>query len=543
MSIIDYATHQFFSESQDPLNRRSKRRLPQVFMPLTARFDANLTMISFRSGFADLSQQENGTIKQNVQRPVSPFATGDVGDHWLPWEQMDFANFIARQYKGTAGGVPYTLHSFFKMVFGWPPPNVIYYAQGGVFAAAPDAIRFIPRRTYEFIMHEIEAGHEELVYLLEVTWWYLLGGEMEDESIPALNLPRNQLLPTLSHLRQVAHRHLSDENGYGWVLRDPPSPPPLPPSPLIPMPRSPPSPSPIPPPQPQSEATADTGPVLGSSWVMVVTMTVSGDVSDYTASVRDEIVAAFAKAANVEKSRISLSVEAASVRLAITIVSSSESEAQATQTALGPSISSKDAATALLPSGFSVESIPTVAVTALSPDSLLSPPPPSDSDSVISGDGESALPLGLIAGAGGGVAGLAATLCLGYLLCKRNSKHRSAKTSEQRDAGDVHMEEIHQGRALNYPQLQSRSDTPTSEPQDQPLVTLQSGGSLNKQHGKATTDTRDDDGSGGIAAGLEDQPGRSSSPGGSSTGGSTWRSALFGISAHGGSADSHDLRA
>lgn len=276
---------------------------------------------------------------------------------------------------------------------------------------------------------------------------------------------------------------------------------------------------------------------------MVVTMTVSGDVSDYTASVRDEIVAAFAKAANVEKSRISLSVEAASVRLAITIVSSSESEAQATQTALGPSISSKDAATALLPSGFSVESMPTVAVTALSPDSLLSPPPPSDSDSVISGDGESALPLGLIAGAGGGVAGLAATLCLGYLLCKRNSKHRSAKTSEQRDAGDVHMEEIHQGRALNYPQLQSRSDTPTSEPQDQPLVTLQSGGSLNKQHGKATTDTRDDDGSGGIAAGLEDQPGRSSSPGGSSTGGSTWRSALFGISAHGGSADSHDLRA
>ena len=427
----------------------------------------------FSRGFADLSQQENGTIKQNVQRPVSPFATGDVGDHWLPWEQMDFANFIARQYKGTAGGVPYTLHSFFKMVFGRPPPNVIYYAQGGVFAAARDAIRFIPRRTYEFIMHEIEAGHEELVYLLEVTWWYLLGGEMEDESIPALNLPRNQLLPTLSHLRQVAHRHLSDENGYGWVLRDPPSPPPLPPSPLIPMPRSPPSPSPIPPPQPQSEATADTGPVLGSSWVMVVTMTVSGDVSDYTASVRDEIVAAFAKAANVEKSRISLSVEAASVRLAITIVSSSESEAQATQTALGPSISSKDAATALLPSGFSVESMPTVAVTALSPDSLLSPPPPSDSDSVISGDGESALPLGLIAGAGGGVAGLAAA-CSATFLCAIRSTGAQRPRSSETPAMCTWRDSSRQ--SLSYPQLQSRSDTPTSEPQDQPLVTLQSGG-------------------------------------------------------------------
>lgn len=279
VSIIDYVTHQFFSESKDPLNRRSKRRLPQVFMPLTARFDANLTIISFRSGFADLSQQENGTIKQSVQRPVSPFATGDVGDHWLPWEQMDFANFIARQYKGTAGGVPYTLRSFFKMVFGRPPPNVIYYAQGGVFAAAPDAIRFIPRRTYEFIMREIEAGHEELVYLLEVTWWYLLGGEMEDESIPALNLPRNQLLPTLSHLRQVAHRHLSDENGY--VLRDPPSPPLLPPSPLAEgvhcsntcpgrfSPAPTPPPSPPPPSPPLMIPISPTGPLIAAGVALI----------------------------------------------------------------------------------------------------------------------------------------------------------------------------------------------------------------------------------------------------------------------------------
>ena len=91
-------------------------------------------------------------------------------------------------------------------------------------------------------------------------------------------------------------------------------------------------------------------------------MTASGDVSDYTSSVKSAIVANFASVAGVAQSRVTLTVEAASVRLQITITSSSKAAAQAAQNNLGPSIGSMEAAAALLPAGFSVESTPAIAV-------------------------------------------------------------------------------------------------------------------------------------------------------------------------------------
>ena len=118
VSALDYTTHPFFSESK---GAASRTRPPAVFMPLTARFDANLTMLSLRSSFADLSQNVSAP-KQRVPHPVSPHPTGDDGDHWLPWEKMGFGQYIARQYRGPQGTVPYTLRSFFQAVFGRAPP-------------------------------------------------------------------------------------------------------------------------------------------------------------------------------------------------------------------------------------------------------------------------------------------------------------------------------------------------------------------------------------------------------------------------------------
>ena len=93
---------------------------------------------------------------------------------------------------------------------GKPPPDVIYFAQGGMFAAAPDAVRRVPKEKYEWIAAQIARGHEELVFFLELSWWYLFGGSVCGKIATAGVSPVRPLLPFLHHLGTPSKRQLAD---------------------------------------------------------------------------------------------------------------------------------------------------------------------------------------------------------------------------------------------------------------------------------------------------------------------------------------------
>ena len=59
---------------------------------------------------------------------------------------------------------------YFRHVFGRAPPRVIFFSQGAQFAASAKALRHTPRATYARLLRQIEAGHAEIIYYLELTW-------------------------------------------------------------------------------------------------------------------------------------------------------------------------------------------------------------------------------------------------------------------------------------------------------------------------------------------------------------------------------------
>jgi hypothetical protein len=89
-------------------------------------------------------------------------------------------------------------------------------------------------------------------------------------------------------------------------------------------------------------------------------MVASGDVSDYTASLRASIVDSFAAAANVPASSVRLTVTSGSVRLSLSIAAATLAAAQNVEAALAPVLSSAASASALLPPGLSVTATPVV---------------------------------------------------------------------------------------------------------------------------------------------------------------------------------------
>jgi hypothetical protein len=97
--------------------------------------------------------------------------------------------------------------------------------------------------------------------------------------------------------------------------------------------------------------------------VTSVTLVASGDVSDYTPSVRDAIVASFASRAAVSPSAISLTITSASVRIVVSIASTLRSTAEALGARLAPILASASSASALLPAGFNVTQTPIIEVT------------------------------------------------------------------------------------------------------------------------------------------------------------------------------------
>ena len=261
VSASDYLTHPLFDSYTHPA-----AAAPAVFMPITARLDRALSKQSLRSAFAD-RDPDDPSGQSTVLRPVAPFPTGDAGDRWLPWERWNLRGTIENVAIHT-DEPRYTLDSFFHAVFGRPPPQVLYLAQGAQFAASADALRHMPKPTYEWLLQEMEHGHNELIYLMEISWWYLLGGRFDDggqtSEVAAASLgdDRNgEPLDTFAHLGPPARRALQSSYGYGYA-RPPAQPPPpaLPPS----SPPSPPSPPTTPP--PPSPPPSPTFPPAAPEW-------------------------------------------------------------------------------------------------------------------------------------------------------------------------------------------------------------------------------------------------------------------------------------
>ena len=126
----------------------------EVFAPVTMRYASNLQKLSFRSSFADLI---------------------DSADYWLPWEASNFKDLVERLVI-SRGVEIISFDDFFSMVFGRVPPPVLFVAQGAQFAASRDVLRRLPRSALQQLMQLLEAGHEELAYYLEFSWYYLLHG-------------------------------------------------------------------------------------------------------------------------------------------------------------------------------------------------------------------------------------------------------------------------------------------------------------------------------------------------------------------------------
>jgi len=169
-------------------------------------------------------------------------------------------------------------------------------------------------------------------------------------------------------------------------------------------------------------------------------MVASGTVDDYTPSVQTEIRTNFAETSNVDVAKVALSVTPASVRLELTITSSSASAASSVETALSSSLASASAASALLPAGLTVEEAPTVATSevAISPPSPAPTPPPTGN-----ADEGAGSPTPIIAGAGAVVA----LLLIGLLVRRQVLRSRKGRfqtsdlTQTFQERSDLHLQE------------------------------------------------------------------------------------------------------
>ena len=149
---------------------------------------------------------------------------------------------------------------------------------------------------------------------------------------------------TASDGRVVFAPYYADCVGTITLRAQPPSPPPSPPSP----PPSPPSPSP---PLPQPPPPPSTGTV-------VLTLTASSSVSDYSDNDKSSLQQKVARAVGVDKSLVTISVAAASVRITATIAVPAYTTAYVLQALLSSSLGTADAASTAL--GVTVEEVPTI---------------------------------------------------------------------------------------------------------------------------------------------------------------------------------------
>ena len=174
----------------------------QLFMPLTMRVSNDTMLWGHRSAFASLPDDLRHL--RDAERPTTqhpPNLQGMAGDQWLAWERTNFQDYtrlrhVRRAYSNPLGSVLYFLlwrfppcraqaedaaarnvsvpfmpfGDYFRHVFGRAPPRVLFFSQGAQFATSAKALRHTPRTTYAWLLRQIEAGHAEIIYYLELTW-------------------------------------------------------------------------------------------------------------------------------------------------------------------------------------------------------------------------------------------------------------------------------------------------------------------------------------------------------------------------------------
>lgn len=149
---------------------------------------------------------------------------------------------------------------------------------------------------------------------------------------------------------------------------------------------------------------------------MRVTLTASGEVSDFTPAVRADIETLFAAQAGVPAESVALSVTPASVRLAVEIAAGNASAADGVADALAPIVANASTATSFLSqvpavSNISITDVSTVAVVDLADAAPPSAPPPmSPVDEGLSDGAIAGIVIGSL---------VAAALCLGLGLKAR----------------------------------------------------------------------------------------------------------------------------
>ena len=158
-----------------------------IFMPITGKFNNNLTVWSVRSVFTDLPPGYSHADRPLPAMPPIRQDGGTSGDFWLPWEQNEFQNLIRgiasdpknKWHFGKPQKAYMSFTTFYEKVFGRPPPPVIYFAQGAQFAVSREAIRRIPKAKYCELLDMFEDGHEELAFYLELIWHSLFTEDIE----------------------------------------------------------------------------------------------------------------------------------------------------------------------------------------------------------------------------------------------------------------------------------------------------------------------------------------------------------------------------
>eukprot|EP00964_Phaeocystis_antarctica_P002187 scaffold1139_cov62-Phaeocystis_antarctica.AAC.2 len=177
----------------DYLTASSRAATNDTFMPVTAAFDVTLSRMALRSTFADVHPHPR------VPRPVAQLPGGGA-DRFLPWEESDLAHFLRDLPPPRDGSPPLSLEAFWLRVLGRPPPRTLFVAKGALLGASRKALQFTGRGTYQWLLQQLQAGHLEVAYFLELSWLYLLGGAPPEE----LPLGDATLLPHMAHLTPAA---------------------------------------------------------------------------------------------------------------------------------------------------------------------------------------------------------------------------------------------------------------------------------------------------------------------------------------------------
>ena len=188
-----------------------------LYMPLTGRANHDLTLASVRSTFAD-----GLSSRPRVPRPVPAYpiykpdqkskAEEGGGDRWLKWETNDLSRHAKELTlsKGELSAVEMIdFSTFFQRVIGRAPPAVLYFAHGAQFAASRAALRSTPKETYEWILAQVEAGHFELTFYLEMSWLYVLHGALETDW-DAATVDPDKAAPYLDHLAKARDAFKAD---------------------------------------------------------------------------------------------------------------------------------------------------------------------------------------------------------------------------------------------------------------------------------------------------------------------------------------------